>query len=208
VQRLLFRNYDVPDTSYTYGYLSDPINATKYLITSGSSTTVSELNSGDNVFQGFGTGWTLEVNVDGTWTVRTITSVSGAPDSVTVNSAVNWQNGTAGRAFSFRQFISGQTASDGWFSVSEFRDKAIQIYVTTLNFATSINATIEGRIKAGDSLKATTIWSKSYTASATTDIIEIAETVDEIRLGFKGVGTDNGVSSVSAYFKGVSRYRQ
>jgi len=205
--KLLFHNYDVADTSYTYGSLSNPISATKYLTTSGSSTTVSELNAADNVFQGFGVGWIIEVNVDGATTVRTITSVSSAPDSVTVDSAVNWQNSDAGRAFAFRQFANGTGASDGWFDVGNLDEKTLEVYVSTFNAGTSIDVTLEGRITAGPTLQASTIWSKSYTAAAQNDIIPIIEDVDQIRVGFKLTGSDNGTNLVFAYFKGVEKRR-
>ena len=207
VNKLLFHNYDVADTSYTYGYLSDPINSPKFLKTTGSSTTVAELNATDDTFAGFGVGDIIEVRVDGTVTVRTVTSVASIPDSVTVGSAVDWQNGTAGRAFSFRRFSSGTGAGAGWFRVGEFEEKVLEVYISTFNVATSIDVTLQGRITAGPTLQPVTIWTKSYTAAAQGDALPISEDVDELRVGFKLTGADTGLNEVYAYFRGSLKRR-
>ncbi len=204
INRALFNAYSVTPTSYTYGYLSDPLNSPKHLITSGNSTTVSELNATDDSFAGFGVGDILEVSVDGTVTTRTVTSVSGIPDSVTVGSAVNWQNGTAGRAFSFRRFSSGTAADSGWFSVADLEEKLVQINVTAFS-ATSVDVTIEGRVMAGPTPVSTTIFSKSYTATGG-DGIPIVEDYDQIRVGVK-VTTSGGTNTLSAFFAGHGKRR-
>lgn len=195
-KRLLFRAYDVTSTSLIYGLLSDLIQGSGYVKTSGSSTTVSELNSTDNVFQGYANGDVLYVNVDGTWAARTITDAALAPDSVVVDSAVNWQNGTAGRMHYVRHFTSGTTASDGWFPVSSDEDKSVEVSVDTIN-ATSIDVSIEGRINGGTKA---VLYAKNYTAAGA-DVFVIPENVTEMRVGFQ-VNTDAGVQSVSATYKG------
>lgn len=202
---LICRNYDISATSYTYPRLSELINSRKYLTTSGSSTTVSELNASDDTFAGFGVGDLIDVEVDGAHTLRTVTNAGGVPDSVTVDTAVDWSNGGAGRAFSFRRFSNGTAITDGWFSVVDYSKRAVQIVVTTIN-ATSLDFTIEGRIRLSGAT--TVLWSKSYTAANTTpsttggpDIINVSEGVDDLRVGMK-VSTDGGAQSVTVVFRG------
>lgn len=204
---LLFKNYDVSSTSYIYGRYSPPIQAPKYLTTSGSSTTVSELNSGDNVFAGYGVGDLLHVEVDGAVTTRRITSVASIPDSVTVNSAVNWQNGTTGRAFSFQRFSVGTGADTGWFSIWDYdpSGRVVTISIETIN-ATSLDFIIEGRIRGNP--VSSRLWSQSYTAVTTITAtvaltaIPVTELVDEIRVGVK-VNTDGGAQDLTVQFLGT-----
>jgi hypothetical protein len=206
---LLFKNYNVASTDYIYGRYSDVLNAPKYLKTSGSSTTVSEKNAGDDVFDGYGVGDLLHVEVDGTWTTRRITSVSGAPDSVTVDTAVDWENGGAGRAFSFQRFSVGTAATDGWFSVTDYASdgRVVQISIETIN-ATSLDFIIEGRIRGNP--VSSRLWSESFTAATTItatvalSAIPVSEPVDEIRVGVK-ITTDGGAQDLTVQFLGTPR---
>lgn len=198
----LFRQYDIEATSYTYGTLSDLLQAPKYLKTSGSSTTVSENTAGEAVFDGFGVGDVLYVNVDGTWTARPITSVAGAPTSVTVATAVDW---SSGKAFYFRRFTTGTAAGSGWFPVADFAEKSVNVELATIG-ATSIDVSIEGRINA--TATASVLYSKNYLAATApaADIFAIGEHVTEIRVGFKA-NTPGTANSVTANFFGRASTR-
>ena len=198
-KKILFRNYNLSSTSLIYGTLGTLINSPKYLKTTGSSTTVSELNTTDDTFEGYGVGDVIAVNVDGTWTLRTVTAVGSIPNSVTVDTAVDWQNGTAGRAFSYRRFTGGTAATDGWFPVSGDVDKAVEVSIDTIN-ATSIAVSIEGRINGGT---AAVLYSKTYTAAGA-DVFVIPENVTELRVGFI-IDTDGGTQSCNAVYKASPR---
>ena len=203
IDKLLFSSlYDLADTAYRYGVYSDPINSPKYLKTTGSSTTVAELNTTDDTFAGFGAGDLIHVNVDGTVTTRIVTATGSVPDSVTVNSAVDWQNGTAGRAFSFRRWQNGTAATDGWFRVAEFDDKSVSVRYTTKN-AASMDVIIQGRLNGGALI---TLYTKNYTAATdgtlgSGDVFKIVELVDEIRVGAQ-ITTDSAANNVEISFKG------
>lgn len=204
---LLFKNYNVASTDYIYGRYTPPIQAPKYLKTSGSSTTVSELNTGDDVFAGYGIGDLLHVEVDGTVTTRRVTAVGSIPDSVTVNSAVDWENGGAGRAFSFQRFSVGTAATDGWFSVWDYdpSGRVVSISIETIN-ATSLDFIIEGRIRGNP--VSSRLFSQSYTAATTItatvalSTIPVTEMVDDIRVGVK-VNTDTGAQDLTVQFLGT-----
>lgn len=198
-KKLLFRAYDIASASLIYGTLGDLIQSTRYLKTSGSSTTVSELNSTDDTFASYGVGDVLAVNVDGTWTLRTVTNVGSIPDSVTVDTAVDWQNGTTGRMFYYRRFTSGTAAGSGWFPVSGEEDKSVEVSVDTFN-AAGITVSIEGRINGGT---AAVLYSKTYAATGA-DVFVIPENVTEMRVGFS-IDTDSGANSVSATYKARKR---
>ena len=201
--KVLFSSlYDLAATAFHYGVYGEYINAPKYLKTTGSSTTVAELNTSDQTFDGFGLGDLITVNVDGAYTTRIVTAVGSIPDSVTVNSAVDWQNGTAGRAFSYRRWFNGTAATDGWFRVSEFDSKAVSVRWTTKN-AASMDVIIQGRINGGALI---TLYTKNYTAATDTtlgsgDVFPIVENVDEIRVGAQ-ITTDTGANNVEISFQG------
>jgi hypothetical protein len=197
VSKQLFSSlWNLADTDYRYGVYCDYVNAHKYLLTSGSSTTVSELNTGDNVFEGFANGDILSVNVDGAHTRRIITDATLAPDSVVVGSAVDWENGGAGRAFSYAKWLNGTAATDGWFRVADLNAKNVVIEWVTKN-ATSADVTIEGRVQGSNPI---TIYTKNYTAVGE-DGVNITESWDEIRVGVK-LNTDTGTNLFNIFFHG------
>ena len=190
--------YNLGDTAaYRYGVYCDFVNANKYLTTSGSSTTVSELNTGDNVFQGFANGDILSVNVDGTHTRRIITDATLAPDSVVVGSAVDWQNSDAGRAFSYAKWLNGTAATDGWFRVAEFDSKLVTAEWVT-DTAASLDVTIEGRVNGSTPI---TIYTHNFTAITDFEYVNIVEPWEEIRVGAK-ITTDAGTNVVNIQFIG------
>lgn len=197
IHKLLFSSlWDLADTSYRYGVYCDYESAPKYLITSGSSTTVSELAAGDDTFQDRANGDILSVCVDGANTRRIITDATLAPDSVVVGSAVDWENGGAGRAFSYAKWLNGTAATSGWFRVADFNAKNVVIEWVTKN-ATSADVTIEGRVNGSNPI---TIYTKNYTAVGE-DGVNVTEQWDEIRVGVK-LNTDTGANNFNIQFIG------
>lgn len=119
--------YDVDSGTLNYcvmrGYGGDPfagpIPGPSRIETSGSSTTVTEVTTGDNPFNDLAVGDTIIVdrgqgNVD---TVVVVAKASAA--SITVSSAVNWENGTTGRSWSWYDQTCGTGATNGWINVGE-----------------------------------------------------------------------------------------
>ena len=205
-RKALFQQYDLTDTSnYVYGLFGDLRPMRKPVKTTGSSATVDEVTSGDNPFDEVDVASEIVVvpGADATAQVRFVAAkASGA--QITIDSAANWENSGNGRHASFRKFFSGTTASDGWFGVRSMRRKTLIVTVHSFN-ATSLLLRVEGRIK-GSQGEPALILARTYTAVTLGDSvnfpIEIAEGVDEIRVGWKHGGADAGANKVSVYFVG------
>lgn len=196
----LFQKYDAP-TTLTYGKFSEEIVARKPAKTSGSSTTVSAVTAGDNPFAGFGAGYELHVDRDGTHDVVYFTPDGGGDlDTGTVDTAVNWQTGpqgSTGRHFRYRHFLSGTTAADGWVECRRFKGIKIQMTVHSFN-AASVTFSIEGRNKFPQT-GPTVITTTQFTATGSdfVDLQPLDAPWDEFRVGVIVAG-DTGANSVSA----------
>lgn len=106
--------------------------------TSGSSTTVTEVTTDSLPFTLLAVGDQIFVNGN----VRYITAkASGA--SITVNSALNIENGGSGYPFTWNDVACGTTASDGWIPVNGASVIKIAIQVDQLNVTGGINVTIQ-----------------------------------------------------------------
>lgn len=189
VQKLLWSTlWDVADTSLRYAVYGDVLTGEKFIKTAGSSTTVSENATGDAVFQGYANGDLIltKAGADGTWSSRVITDATLAPTSVVVGSAITL---TGGKAWSFRKWNNGTTATDGWFSVADLDQKSVHFEWVTKN-ATSADISIQGRVNGG---LAAVLYAKNYTAVAK-EIFTIAEWCSEIRVGIN-INTDAGVNN-------------
>ncbi len=193
-QKLLWSElWDIADTSYRYGVYGEVQTGQNYIKTSGSSTTVTEANSGDGTFQAFAAGDLISVKAgaDGAWSTRILTAVASAA-SVTVNSAIT----LAGNAWSYRKWYNGTASTDGWFSVRDYSTKSVQWQWVTDN-ATSATFTLEGRIHGGTGSE---LYTQTFTAVGSA-LIAVPEWCDEIRVGAK-IDTDGGVNAVKVTFSG------
>ena len=117
--------YDLDSTTLTYcsmvGINGDPygspIPVQGKIKTSGSSTTVTEVVTGSNPFTEVAVGDTLYVD-KGTLGLDAVIVVARTDAAnVTVSSAVNWDNGGAGRTFGFKKQTCGTGATNGWINV-------------------------------------------------------------------------------------------
>lgn len=194
----IFQKYDAP-TTLTYGKFSQEIVGRKPAATSGSSTTITAVTAGDAPFAGLAAGSELHVDRDGTHDVVYFTP--GVDDDTgTVDTAVNWETGpqgSSGRHFRFRHFLSGTAATDGWIGNRGFKSVKIQMIVHSFN-AGSVTFSIEGRNKFPQSA-ATVITTQVFTAtgSAFVDLQPLDADWDEVRVGVIVAG-DTGANSVSA----------
>lgn len=112
--------------------------------TSGSSTTVTEVTSGALPFGLLAVGDQIFVNGN----IRYITAkASGA--SITVDSAINIENGGNGYPFTWNKRSCGTGASDGWISVSGLSRYFLSFHLNQMN-ATSIEAKWECRNSTDD----------------------------------------------------------
>lgn len=197
-----FEVYDVASAAYIYGRFSMELVAPKPLKTTGASTTIEEVTSGDNPFSVLAVQDRIAVQPGPDTTVdnRTITAKASDASATISGAAVDW---SAVRHFRFRKFLSGTGADDGWVALGKWEFYDVHIVVATIN-ATNIKVTIEGRNRGAGSAGRSLIAEKTYAAAGDsgTDVIGIAEHCDEIRVGLKVTG-DVGAQSVSVY--GVGR---
>lgn len=115
--------------------------------TSGSSTTVVEATTDALPFALLAVGDQIFVN----GSVRYITAkASGA--SITVNSAIDLENGGAGYPFMWNDVACGTTASDGWIPVQDAKVITIKVQVDQLNVTGGINVTIQCRDNTHDTV--------------------------------------------------------
>lgn len=123
------------------------------VITSGSSTTVTEAVTGEGPFRDLAVGDVLKVcRVLGTGTVCDIVAITAKASSasITVDTAVNWQNGTAGQKAEFRKPSCGQTINDGWFSVGAYRDVTFIVQYQQGDFGGGLDWRVECRDSVED----------------------------------------------------------
>lgn len=92
------------------------------ILTSGSSTSVAAVTAGTNPFTNVGVGDVIIVRRETAVDVVYVTARADA-DNITVDTAVNWQNSGAGRAFSWLDLRCGTAATDGWIDVAGAQDK-------------------------------------------------------------------------------------
>lgn len=125
-----FLNFDVDDTTVTYGLVrgdggspfGGSIKGPGLIETSGSSTTVSSDNAGDNVFAEVSAGDTIQITAtDGTVTRRQVVSKADS-DTVTVDTAV-----TITPASAWRWLKATTHATVGWLDISGYTGRTITV---------------------------------------------------------------------------------
>lgn len=190
---LFFKNYNTADAGFNYGLTSPPVALKGFVTTSGSSTTVTAVGTatpfavvdvGDIIIVNPGPGVADQI--------RYVTAKASSI-SITIDTAANWDNSGAGYSARWQDVTFGTAATDGWVSVGSLVDKSVQVEVTTIN-ATSITFSIEGR--ASPNATASVLLQPVYTA-ADSDIFQIPERIDAIRVGIKLAG-DSGAQVTAA----------
>jgi hypothetical protein len=200
-----FDGYNPASTSFVYGVYGPWLPLPKFVKTSGSSTTVVEVNSGDGPFEGLAINDQLLMKANGqTKDDRTLTGVASNA-SATVNSAVNWENSGAGRPCKFRKHLSGTAATAGWVSTADLTNVTVSLVVTTLA-STSVTFTIEWSASADE--VPSTLYSETFTAVTVAgglnaqEPIQIPESASRVRVGVKYNSSD-GTDAVSASLHGT-----
>lgn len=194
-RRTMFVNYDIASGTATYGLYGTPVQSSKPLKTTGSSTTVSEVTASDDPFAGFVIGDIITVvRTNGTVDKRRVTAVGSIPDSVTVDTAVDWSGSFQ---FSYERFNVGTGANTGWFPIGSCDEKEITLSVTTLN-ATSVTFNVQQRALGAYGAVVSDIYTRVFTATGN-DPVPVVEHGDDMRLSVLVTG-DAGVQAVSATF--------
>lgn len=195
----LYYNYDVSSTSYIYckytGSGGSPFGAELkgygLIKTTGSTTTLDELDAASNSFTGMAAGDLLLIRNAGTGVtslrrIVTFTSVS----QVVVDAAIDL--GTAGVTFNWLKQSCGTAATDGWVDVSLFYRLTFERALTTFN-ATSIQTQVECQLNGVGSY---TIDTSSVTATGSYAYSIGSGVWDSCRMGVK-VTTDTGLQSLT-----------
>lgn len=205
----LVSGYNVASTSYIYCVTADAAGRVwsggevgpGKLTTSGSSTTVTGVDSSADVFLSIAVGDELLINLDGVMERRYVTARASA-DSITVNAAINLgdgRQGTAGYGFSWRRLTCSTDATHGWIPVRGLSEVTFIFALETIN-ATSIEAIIYCRHNSSNSV-GVEAWSESYTAAGG-DIVTLRGSpkdgikFDACRFGVKVTG-DGGNQSLT-----------
>lgn len=151
-------NHNYTATTITYCTLngiggspfSGPITGNSGLITSGSSTTVTSAVASTSAFKGLVAGDVIMVNraVQGS-TVTDIRSISskGSDDSIVIDTAANWQNGTSGFGFRYLKLVCGTSDTSGWISTSGLVAKSITLLLTASG---SLTGGLDARVECLD----------------------------------------------------------
>lgn len=190
--------YDLISTSYIYckytGLSGDPFGSPMpgpgLIKTSGSSTTVTELTTGDNPFAQVAAGDILFISVGGAISTRLVaTRVSAA--EITVDSSIT----LTGNSWSWMKRSCGTTISDGWVDAGGFYNVTFTRTITTIN-ATSIQTQAECRLNDNPTV-ATIIVTDSSTTTGNWGYTLTSGAWDACRLGVK-VTTDTGVQSLTS----------
>jgi hypothetical protein len=208
----------------TQGTGDDPLAQGKMVtipvLTVGSSTTVTAATAGTGPFQNVSVGDEITFPLGtltpaGTQTppggesFRYVTAKASA-DSVTINAAINLAV-PAGRGYPFtwRKRVCGTTATDGWFSTSNWQDFDVTFQADQSD-ATSLDASLECE-NFGAASAPNQIWTKNYLLAAygfpggrTT--VAVHDHFDRCRLGVRLTddASDAGANleKISAYVRG------
>jgi hypothetical protein len=208
IQKVAWSVYgkDVTDTSYSYcklvGSNGDPFGTANVgrgrIETSGSSTTVTEVTTGDNPFTEIAVGDVLMIQVGSTVYRRNVVARASAA-SITVDTAIDL---SAGYSWSWYQQKCGATAADGWIPVSLAHTMSFAVDWITKN-ATSLDHSFECRVGG---ITATVIEQASQSAVGPSVYVLPDGVWDECRIGLK-LTTDTGAQNITALiaYKGASR---
>lgn len=206
VSRTLFWKYDLASLSYSYGKFDrDFVAGEGKLKTSGSSTTVTTIST-SGVLKDVKIGDLVLMVRDpyvstGTDLVKIATKASN--DSMTVSSAVNWDNSAAGYA-PWRYLVAEVPATGtaaGWFHVGGFTAKTVFPVITTLASDT-IDITVEAKDKSG---VIATVYTESYSSATAPRPIPVGEDIEFLRVGVKAGASFAGTDVFDCTFTGRPR---
>lgn len=207
VQKPFCDTFDVTATTQYVNASEFTLQGDKPIKTTGSSATVTAVTGGDAPFKYLAVNDVITVQVDATFTTRTIIA-KASDDSVTVDAAVDWDNGGAGRHFRWRDVtaVAAPSTTGGLVNISGWQDVMVYVTVETYNFATNIVANIEGIVAGGTTPVALedpqgNAVTLTFTGTGT-QAVPIGTKVDSIRIALTGSGADSGTNYVTAWVGG------
>lgn len=196
-------------TAFIYCTTSDPINGMAKVTTSGSSTTVTTVNSlpafgvpmaaGDDIVFQTGPGTILR---------RTVSAVV-SDTQITIDSAADL---SAKYTFSWRHVACGYSDTDGWQMVNNVRGPNVKVDLgdgsgAALTAVGGVDISVECRF-AGDGTAPAQILTTNLTSTlkpTNSQVIPILENCASLRIGLRfGTNDSAGTDSVSAYWLGNS----
>lgn len=210
IERILFYRWDnVENTNYRYGKFERFwVPGRKRLTTSGSSTTVVTTISSSGVLKDVKVGDLVRMQRDVySLTGRDIVKITAkaSDNSMTVSTAVNWDNSAAGYApweYLIAEVPASGTAA-GWFYVGDCAAKTIYPVITTVAAAGGIDLTVEGKTRNGD---ISTLYSVNYAAAADGIPIQIgSDALEFLRVGVKGGSGFAGTDDITITFEGEEK---
>jgi hypothetical protein len=191
--------YQIDGTTFTCCRTNpQDISGVGNIKTTGSSTTVNAVSgtpfapvsTGDVITVMPGAGASPEIR----YVVNKVSNIQ-----VTVDTAVNWENGGAGFSFVWRDVRCGTGAEDGWVSVPPNSTPQVQMSVNAIT-GTSVDFKIEGRIR-GTAVQPANLGNFSYTAVGG-DTVKVLDFVDQLRVCMKMTGDAGGNESISIHLSG------
>lgn len=207
VQKLLCDTFDVTATAQYVRTSEFTLQGDVPIKTTGSSTTVDAVVASSAPFKYLDVNDILHVEVDNTVTTRTITA-KASNDQVTVDAAVDWENGGAGRHFRWRntEFASAPNTTAGLVNVSGWKDVVVYATQESYNFATNVTVTVEG-IVAGGTTPVTLEDPQGNAAVITftavgSNSVPIGTAVDSLRVSLVGSGADGGLNNITVWVGG------
>ncbi len=194
-QKNFYLNYDLGATTLVYGRVVGRFDQGRLgaVSTVGSSTTLTSTVAGTKVFAAVIVGDLLEFTLPGTAVVgaRRRVTAKASDESLTLSSAIDLSAGCT--AWNHLPYREGTAVTDGWHNVESAYRRAVKVDIATLNAAGGLDISIECRGRE-DLTAPAVVLTKNY-AAATSDIIEVTEPSQSIRVGVKGnsgfAGTDD-----------------
>lgn len=207
VQRPLCDTFDVTATVQYVRTSEFTLQGDVPIKTTGSSATIDAVTASSAPFKYLGVNDIIIVQVDNTFETRTILT-KPSNDQVTVDAAVDWENGGAGRHFRWRntEFASAPNTTAGLVNVSGWKDIVVYATQETYNFATNVTVTVEG-IVAGSTTPVTLEDPQGNAAVITftgtgSNSVPIGTNVDSLRVALVGSGADSGTNYVTVWVGG------
>jgi hypothetical protein len=210
-------DYDLDSTTYTAvcytgrmgRVLDDWIPGNARITTSSSTTTTTSLTSSTSAFQAVEQYDALLVMQNGL-PLRRYVSAAASVDSITVNSAWDLSDLTAGYRYSYRNFTTGTAAESCWIPVAGYKSFTVQFIIDQMVVTGGIDFKLECRMEAAIS-SPSVIFSNNYTAADSDGYSVQNNEWDQCRVMVKiGTSDDGGdlttnAEKVSAFFQGSIR---
>ena len=200
VQKWYYRAYNLASTSLVYQKIGDACQGYGGIKTTGSSTTVTAVDTAVRPFAVLAVGDLIDIFQPMTAVISRAVATKTSDNEITVSGAAITLAGTA--AWQFRKVSSGTGASDGWQSFLDAQMGGtpvnLQIDYPTLAATGGLDISIEG--KGYEDSPITVVLTKNYaSASAAGDTIAIEEHWPFLRVGVKASSDATGTDAITIY---------